>query len=519
MFYIPKTVVDYRNYRTHNVRNIKNSFIKEQEKAKYEFALNENAQIMNLFLKRPHDLYISSLPGYILASAIKHQLCQRYSIKGCFGYLEFCGDALYLLLFDSKGALAFESQYIIASDNKIEHFTEIKMALRELTKTHQITLIVADGLEFLSNSIVQNPELNKDSRLRNLVGDARKSLFAFDVDSLTLSYDTYSRSLQDDLEHNEDKDSSSFDESDSLMPIMVSIEKQPILSELTLCEIFNRPVCLPKQAHTRPIRHLRNQKRIGLFSYLAIGGIVYGSIAGLLEYQSYQKQQEQERIRASQAPIVLDPYRAYREEIQNPEKNLQAYSGLMQTYAYLREFELLNNPEHQNRYNQEPSGWLIAQFKSEGRIMAFAPISDGGSRNQLNELSNNLGMRVSANSNGIQLYQAYQRQPIDQSVYMTRTEEEVVYINDAMRFLFDDLTFDISERVINGPDDGRYAVQLVTMNIKCWLPEDFMFAATQFTHRNISLHSINITNVLLSEENETCSYGYDGSVALQVFGK
>ncbi|MFM2668664.1 hypothetical protein AAFX24_28375 [Vibrio mediterranei] len=516
MFRLPDQIKRRGAYREQTLKHVSKRTIESLEKQGFRYAVNDNAQLFKLWFKKPHSVYFTKDSGFVLPLVIKNELSTVNNVDGAIAYLEISGQSLQFLIFDEFGCLAYDIHESVSDRNKFEVITEINQALKQVSKTQQLNLYFADGNALLTKLSRENKSWLKDDIFKEMAFEAvnerssnvdgsgkptRINRLRFDTESGVISYGNYEVNLTQASQ-------------DDVLPVFVHAVDFAVLTKLSVDNIFKRPLHITHKLAVKPTKQLGTQKKVVGLSYFSLVGCLVLSAFASMYYLEQKRLEEQEALRRSAEPKIVDPWRNYRLAISDPTTHLQAENALMQTYHFLNIFERANSVRQQDKM----IGWEIESFEATETAIQVTPISVGGERKALNNFSALLNLSVMSNDKGIQLARPYVNAAINHEVTITPVLSEVMYITDAMNWLFDDVAVSVKNKAINGENEGKYSVYLVKVDFKCWMAEDFMFAGTQFTLRNYALHSIIAKNMAFGEKDKGCEMGYSGELNLQVFG-
>lgn len=497
----------------------------------YDFALAENPQYFRFFGRSDSAFYFSKTQGLILPSYVLEQVSNQYLIRGTLVYLESLGSQLLVVIYDSAKGLLLDSIYDFNSMCVDSAMLEVKAAINHSTDS-LYQFVVYNGIELLKDQekqsllnldnprykphygVIHNPkvELTKEGWVSNGVSSKWQDL-------IPISTNNESESVNSGL-------SKSF---------KVRISNRGIATELTLRHFLGKEDKVNSKRITLDRNKVKSiQTKVYMGCLLSVVAVYFG-----IQYtQHYLHQQEiaaQEAMKALQL-MNEDPWRDYRNEVTNGNKNLQAEFGLKSLGTVLRAMRNANTKVR----NQIPLGWVISSLEMTGPVMTITPYRSGGSYTQLRNFADkHPSFRLRFGESGPQLDTVTLNYPIDDSalpsnkttfnntVYITNAEDETAYIADAMSWLFDDIELTTENRLVSGNGESQYRTHLVKLGFKCWMAEDFIYASTQFAYRNYSLHSAKLTNQSIARLNEKgeiegntqCDFGFSGEFYLKVFGK
>lgn len=482
------------------------------------FAKFENPQTWKLFGRKSCAIYFAQRPGLILPSYILESLGRDgHKVDGCFIYAEALGHQLILVIYNEKRELLFDWIFDFKLGDVATVAFEIQHAIRLITG-NKAKLFIHNGIETLgSDQYLSVARDGSDSLYLTTRNEFLKSSLKLTEDGIQINGSLYPWFIATE---------SSSDEAEDNAPILTLSCKVIAIgygSALTAESLLSKDKS-PVGRRLIPLTTIKKQRLLVTSAYF---GCVVGIIAAfqLIQYQTLQKRiAEEEALKRTQL-IEKDPYRKFRAELTNGNKNLQAEFGLKAVSRVLEIMTRANTPNSGNK----PLGWEVAEMVVTGPVITVTPYSMGGSYTDLKKFVDNRRsiFNLRFNERGANIDSMIPPSAITDKPYFTSAEGETAYIADAVNFLFDDVKVTTENRTVNGEDVGQYRIHLVKMEFVCWLSEDFEYLATQFAYRHYSLHSIKIKNESLTRfdkdgqviEGNKCDFGFSGDLYLQVFGK
>lgn len=510
MFIFPDEAITYKEYKTINTRSNSLKDIRKWKENGYVHAHIENPQTWKLIGKKTSTHFYSKNEGFIIPSSIKLVVTKIPDYRpSAFVYLEILGNSIAMTAYDSQGLLHFDHSYDINEQNVDSAFFEMQVAINKLIKQDKsLTIYFAQGNKAFTEH--QETLLDKQGeKYRQIADSVSKSKLS--ITDNQLRFCDAALVLITDSASETESESDEVEVTEAYNVTYINADRC-LLTEITINSALELPFDGYSSARTRHIsiigRKARNVRLVYFGAFFVIVG-VYNFMTYTLHQQ---KIAEQERLRKSSVKIE-SPWRAYRQDITNPNKNTQAEYALTKAYEMLHTFDSAAVGNY-----SLPLGWIVNEFVMSGSLMTIFPSSVGGTNKQLSDLARKLSLRQRTSQKGVQIDALFISKAIEQSAYMTSVEGETNYIADAMNWLFDDITVTTENQIVNGSGVGQYRIHLVKIAFQCWLPEDFLYASTQFAKRNYALHSIKAKNVEFMEGGSQCNLGFSGEVNLQVFG-
>lgn len=514
MFHFPNDILTYKHYLVLTEKPLNSRKIKNLESEGYLNCLIETPQHWSLLPKKATNSFFSRSPGYVLPNLIKQGIQREHGGVTGFVYIEVLADTLQLTIYSKEGLLQFD-QFFTINNSSEAHATllEIELELKG-SSFGTLPIYLADGNQKLE-SFVNNwkSDIPLPARLKGALYPVSKRKLK--LSGAVISFDNATLDLTAIVDLNEKN--------------LNTHDADPQLTQLTIQELVGLSATINVKSHTKNT----SQYRSGALQSKVVYTLGLTAIFGLYQFYDYTLQQkriaEQKALKSSQVRIE-SPWRAYREDITNKSKNFQAESGLQRVYGMLKSFQ-----DADKSFKGYSLGWAIAEFSMSNNLMTLYPTTTGGTNQRLNEFSNRMKLRQSSGKRGTQVDALFQENAINSSVYLTSVTGETNYLEDAMTWLFDDITISTTNTLVNGNGKGQYRVHLVQIEFKCWLPEDFLYASTQMAFRNYAIHSVEAKNVeyKVNEEMENpdsdsafkeaetdseCDFGYQGSIYLKLFG-
>lgn len=512
MFHFPNDILTYKHYLLLTEKPLNSRKIRGLELDDYLNCLIESPQQWSLLPKKATNSFFSRSPGYVLPNLIKQGIQGVAGGIAGFVYIEVLADSLQLTIYSKESLLQFD-QFFTINNSSDAHATllEVELALKG-SSFESLPIYLADGNQKLE-SFVNDWNGDIPTRLKGALYPVSKR--KLNLSGTVISYESAALDLANLLE-DKDKNLNLHD-----------FDAQ--LTGLTIKELIGSNEAINIQSHTKRT----SQYRSGALQSKVVYTLGLTAVFGIYQFYDYTLQQkriaEQKALKSSQVRIE-SPWRAYRDDITNKSKNFQAENGLQRIYGMLKSFQ-----DADKSFKGYSLGWAIAEFTMSNNLLTLYPTSTGGSNQRLNEFSNRMKLRQSNGKRGTQVDALFKEKAINSSVYLTSVTGETNYLEDAMTWLFDDITISTTNTLVNGNGKGQYRVHLVQLEFQCWLPEDFLYASTQMAFRNYAIHSVEAKNVEYKanedmedpdsdsafKEADTlsdCDFGYKGSIYLKLFG-
>lgn len=502
MFIIPDKMLTGASIKFVSHKGLSERTLKGLEANGYRYAVDDEPANWVLFGRPNKMAYFSKEKANYLPLYIKYRLRAETKSLGSFMYLEVCGDSIYVTSFNDQGHLFLDETYDLTISNHKEVIADIRLALQSLRKKSQVTLFIADGNEHIRDLLNQSQRYVDDDRFRRILQETEESRLAVSSEGV-IAFGGKETQLNREVE--------------GCLPLFVKTWDNGLVIDLCRVEIFKDPYPECGKSLAWPIDKIRSTRRLVTSTYTSVVGLLAVLIYAVDWYIESQRIAEQQALQAQQTNTVVDPWRAYKQEITNPKKALQAEAAFRQTAYLLKAFE---NGVRTHNGRGGSVGWRVGEVVASSRHATITPVRESGTRQKLYEFAAVNGLVVTSSTSGLQVNMIYPETAINETAVISSVDDESLYIAESMGFLFDDAVVTTQNKAINGSGEGQYAVHLVKIEFACWQPEDFLYAGTQFAYRNYALHSLNAKmSESLQVSGDSCVSGLSGHINLQVYGR
>lgn len=456
--------------------------------------------------KHSNQSVVSEEPGFVFYTYVIQKLMNEHKLRAGepIVYIEHVGSHIYLLLIDAEGKVHSESlTEVLVDDDQIKvlfNSDGLELVLRRIAEF--INTQSSIPRTFVSSSYTLDTERLFNASVTAIAQERLRHVRKINQTGLSLLF-----SLQDQ------KTDAAILETGVLsapkhIEVPFACDTTPYLTDLIVSLLNSKEdilttALLPSQFRTGPLKRYLKKKNLGRG---LMGSLIALCVATITVPPYLENKREEERIKNRIITVKrqVDEFQVYRELI--TKEGLNAEMSLKQIALALGVFST----------NREKLQWFPSEIQANTSNVSFTMTDIGGTSVGLSDFATQNGLVHFYNDNNQVLGYGLKRYAINDEVYRTPVDDEIRYIEDMVRYMFDYTEVSIAQRTSH----ENWTSALVSVEFNCWLPETIEYFSTQLYPRNYGFATLKAAWSDKADVNGTplIPCGYSGTLQLEIYG-